>query len=486
MLDNLIIKIEENISLGVNLFFISTYEEDRCEAVIKTIAKNINYDFELWHSSIKPHLEPVSSLNEALIKLYHYSNKTIWFGKDLHHFWNEPKTRRLIEECISQGKTLIIAHPFSNLPKELLLKGISLTLPLPDLNERKNIINNFSNKSGILLDQINFEELIKLTAGLTYNQITRIFKKIINLYSNNESFEQISLMVLEEKKESLNLAGLLEPYSLETDISEVGGLDELKTWINIRKNAFNEGAANFGLPPPKGLMITGVQGCGKSLFAKSFAKLWHLPLLRMDFNSFFASGSPEASLQYAIQIAELNAPVVLWIDEIDKFFSSQQDSQLNRVMAKFLTWLQEKTMPVFIIATANNVDKLPPELVRRGRFDEIFFVDLPDIHEREEIIKVHLQKRKKEPKYFDLKKLSQLTEYYTGSEIEQIIISSLFRAYAESRDLTQNDIEKEIKNIVPLYFTFEESIKSMREWAKRRARFATPDRKKLDLFEKGS
>jgi SpoVK/Ycf46/Vps4 family AAA+-type ATPase len=245
--------------------------------------------------------------------------------------------------------------------------------------------------------------------------------------------------------------------------------------------AFSDKARAFGLPTPKGVLFLGIQGCGKSLCAKAVANFWELPLLRLDMGKLFGSfvGTSEQNVRRAISIAESVSPVVLWIDEIDKGFSGLQSSAFSdsgttaRVFGTLITWFQEKTVPVFIIATANNVEVLPPELMRKGRFDEIFFVDLPNIKERKEIFFIHLKKRKRDPKRFDLDLLAKESEGFSGSEIEQVIISGLYDAYVKGKDVDTEILRKAVSETYPLSKTMHEEIDYRRKWAKGRSRMAS-------------
>ena len=298
----------------------------------------------------------------------------------------------------------------------------------------------------------------------------------------NRSFDEKDLpMVVAEKKKLIRKSGLLEYYDFSEDIDSIGGLDKLKEWLRQRGMAFSEKAREFGLPEPKGILLLGVQGCGKSLAAKATASLWNLPLLKLDVGKIFDSylGSSEKNIREAIHVAEALAPNILWLDEIDKAFAGvggrhTADSGASaRVFGTFLTWMQEKTAPVFILATANNINALPPELLRKGRFDEIFFIDLPDQKERESIFKIHLKKRNREPKKFNTKKFSKQADGFSGAGIEQLIISGLYKAFANDREINNDDILQEITNTVPLSVTYQENISALRKWAEKRARPAT-------------
>jgi len=279
---------------------------------------------------------------------------------------------------------------------------------------------------------------------------------------------------------------VLEFHELGEGLGDVGGLGELKRWLGSRSKAFGEDARAFGLPAPKGLLLLGVQGCGKSLSAKAVAELWKFPLLRLDLGAVFAGagGSPEAAIRQAIKVSESLAPVVLWVDEIEKGFSQVDAGESSvRVFGSFLTWLAEKRAEVFVVATANDVTSLPPELLRRGRFDEVFFVDLPNQHERLDILRIHMTKRGRDPDAFPgLEGVAKLAEHFSGAELEQVVTAALYRAFSHERELSLEDLELAAKQTVPLYRTYEEKIKGLRDWARTRARAATLDASVLDLF----
>ncbi len=280
-------------------------------------------------------------------------------------------------------------------------------------------------------------------------------------------------------------------------MAHVAGLENLKEWFKKRSIAFSEKATRFGLSAPRGVMLLGVQGCGKSLCAKAVSAMWKLPLLRFDLGRMFSSlvGSSEENIRQAIQTAESVSPVILWIDEIDKALSNgsgggaSDGGTSSRVFGTLLTWLSEKTSPVFVIATANDISHLPPELLRKGRLDEIFFVDLPNRLEREDIFRIHLTKRRRDPKTFDLTSLSTATEGFSGAEIEESVISALFDAFSEKADLTTQTLLSGIEGTVPLSRTMKEELQRLRNWAHGRARPASrPDspqsiepRRKLEM-----
>jgi SpoVK/Ycf46/Vps4 family AAA+-type ATPase len=316
--------------------------------------------------------------------------------------------------------------------------------------------------------------------GLTLAEAENVLAKTL---VQNRGLNEKSLGIINaEKKQIIRKSGLLEYYDTEETMESVGGLDELKNWLRKRSVVFSDQARQFGLPAPKGILLLGVQGCGKSLMAKTISNIWQLPLLRFDVGRVFGSlvGSSEHNMRRAIQVAESVSPVVFWIDEIDKAFRGSRSSSAStdsgtssRVFSTFLTWLSEKKTPVFVVATANDVTILPPELLRKGRFDEIFFVDLPYFKERKEIFRVHLSKRKMDPSKFDLDLLARSSTGYSGAEIEEAIVNGMFNVFYDKTQLTTERLLESIRQTVPLSKTMSEDIDGLRKWAAGRARQAT-------------
>ncbi|MFM7099726.1 MAG: AAA family ATPase, partial [Verrucomicrobiota bacterium] len=287
--------------------------------------------------------------------------------------------------------------------------------------------------------------------------------------------------VFAEKRQRIRQSGLLEYCDHGENFGGVGGLDALKGWLSKRALAFTPEARDFGLPAPRGVLLLGVQGCGKSLCAKAVSGLWQLPLLRFDIGRLFSGlvGSSEENMRRAIAVAESVAPAVLWVDEIDKAFAGSQGSGFSdggttaRVLGTFLTWLAEKSSPVFVVATANDIQHLPAELLRKGRLDEIFFVDLPALAERADILRVHLDRRGRSPAAFDLGALAAAAEEFSGAELEEAIHSALYDAFAGGQELTQDLLMEAIRSTVPLSRTLDHQIRRLREWAMGRARRAS-------------
>ncbi|MFN5471663.1 MAG: AAA family ATPase, partial [Pseudanabaena sp.] len=279
-------------------------------------------------------------------------------------------------------------------------------------------------------------------------------------------------LILEEKRQSIRQTQILEFYPSTTEISDIGGLDNLKEWLLRRGGAFSDRARKYGLPHPRGLLLAGIQGTGKSLTAKAISHHWHLPLLRLDVGRLFAGlvGESESRTRQMIQLAEALSPCVLWIDEIDKAFSGIEgrgdSGTTNRVFGTFLTWMAEKTSPVFVVATANNIRALPPELLRKGRFDEVFFVGLPNQEERSQIFSVHLSKyRPHNIRAYDIDRLAYETPDFSGAEIEQGIIEAMHIGFSQNRDFTTDDVLEAASQIVPLAQTAQQEIQVLQEWA---------------------
>ncbi len=277
------------------------------------------------------------------------------------------------------------------------------------------------------------------------------------------------------KKEILQKDGLLDFYPRETSLAEIGGLQNLKAWVAKRRRGFTQEARDFGLDPPKGILLLGVQGCGKSLSATAVARDWELPLLKLEPGRLYDKfvGESERNLEQALSIAERMAPAVLWIDEIEKGFTSVSSSETDaglskRIFGRLLGWLQDKPAPVFVAATCNAVETLPPEMIRKGRFDEIFFIDLPGPEQRADILAIHLRKRKRDPAGFDLGSLAAAAEGFSGAELEQAVVSALYSAFSGGEPLTTSELLAEITQTRPLSVTRREDIQTLREWARGR------------------
>ncbi len=382
-------------------------------------------------------------------------------------------------------KTLVLVSPTLRLPMELEKEISVVDYGLPGREEVTELLDrtvgevNRNSGLNVVLNNAAREALVNAAMGLTINEAENVFAK--TLVQTGGLSEKDVPIILSEKEQIVRKSGMLEYYRASEEFSNVGGMDELKDWLRKRKSAFSADARTFGLPNPKGALLIGVQGCGKSLCAKALAGLWRVPLLRLDLGKVFSSlvGSSEENVRQAVQIAESVAPAILWIDEIEKAFSGTHSSSFSdagttsRVFGTFITWLQDKTAPVFVVATANNISQLPPELLRKGRFDEIFFVDLPERGDRAEIFGIHIAKRGRKPELFDLQRLAQAADGFSGAEIEEAVVASLFDVFDKSSDLTTESILASVQSTVPLSRTMKEEIERLRDWAGERARPAS-------------
>lgn len=501
-------EIDVLIRARYSLIGIVSYEELRVQRFIQKIALEKNKAFYLWSATSGIHKsEEDKAGNEAtrdpLAALEFIEKQTtpaIFLFKDFHAYLGDAtiirRLRDFVERLKSTYKTLIFVSPTLQIPVELEKDIAIVDFDLPDREEiaylLEDIIQSISKNQGIKIDlneEIK-EKLVNAALGLTLNEAENAYARAIVEDSalGAEDIERI----LAEKKQVIRKSGLLDYFHTDENIGNVGGLGELKDWLIKRAVGFTQKAKEFGLPEPKGILLVGVQGCGKSLTAKAVSNLWKLPLLRFDVGRVFSGvvGSSEENMRKAIKTAESVAPVILWIDEIEKSLSGVQSSGFSdagtsaRVFGTFITWLQEKSKPVFVIATSNNISLLPPELLRKGRFDEIFFIDLPDDAERKEIFNIHLKKRKRNTQNFDLDILTRESEEFSGAEIEQAIISGLFEAFVANRELTTADILKSIKESVPLSKTMAEDINNLRKWAKTRTRPATKAIKEEERAER--
>jgi AAA+ superfamily predicted ATPase len=323
------------------------------------------------------------------------------------------------------------------------------------------------------LTRSELEVLVQTLRGLTTEEAARVVFGAI--YKDNVLDRSDLARVVEAKRTLLGTAGCLEAVAADVSPDEIGGLKNLKRWLNMRRGGFTAAARQFGLDPPRGMLLLGVQGCGKSLCAKVVASAWRMPLLRMDPGVLYQKyiGESEARLREALRQAESMAPVVLWIDEIEKAFASagtdSADGGLSqRMFGTLLSWMQDHRQPIFLIATANDLARLPPELMRKGRFDEIFFIDLPGPSERETIFAVHLGKRQRDKANFDLARLVTASDGFTGAEIEQAVISGLYSAYSEKTECTTDHILAAIDTTQPLSVVMREPVERLRSWAKGR------------------
>jgi ATP-dependent 26S proteasome regulatory subunit len=431
--------------------------------------------------------DPLMALDQVIEQV----EPAIFIFKDFHPFLtknNFAVTRKLKEIALhlkNSFKTIVLVSSVLEIPVELEKEITLLNHPLPSREDLTALLDKIVEdvkqfrQVNVELNEDGRDRLLQAALGLTLGEAENVFAKII-VKSERLSADDVH-EVFAEKQQIIRKSGLLEYYATDENFAQVGGLSVLKDWLAKRAVAFTHEAREFGLPFPKGILMLGVQGCGKSLCAKSVSNLWQLPLLRFDMGRMFGSlvGSSEENVRRAIAVAESVAPAILWVDEIDKAFAGSQGSGATdggttaRVFGTFLTWLSEKTAPVFVVATANDISQLPPELLRKGRLDEIFFVDLPAPAERKEIFKIHINKRKRDAEKFDLDSLASASADFSGAEIEEAVNSALYDAFYAKQELATENIRTSISQTVPLAKTMDEQINRLRRWAEGRARNAS-------------
>ncbi|HOX36488.1 MAG TPA: AAA family ATPase [Candidatus Brocadiia bacterium] len=415
--------------------------------------------------------------------------KSVFALLDFHPYLDDPGIRRKLRDAARKLKagnsSLILVSPVQIVPPELAKEMAVLDFDLPSPDELTGALEQFleavTNKLRLKcsITKPGMEKIVKASMGLTLDEFENVLSKCAILH------EEIDLGIIPdiiaEKKQIIRKSGILEYYAPEENLQQVGGLENLKIWLKQRAEAFTQKARDFGLPEPRGLLLVGVQGCGKSLTAKAVGATWKLPLLRLDVGRVFSGivGSSEENVRMAVKTAESISPCIMWIDEIEKGLAGTASSNYTdsgttaRVFGTFTTWLQEKTRPVFVIATANEIQQLPPELMRKGRFDEIFFVDLPNYEERSEILRIHLRKRNRDFTTFDVGRIAAETEGFSGAELEQCIIGGLYDAFDAQRPMATTDIIRNVAETVPLSRMMAEHVQALRSWALERARPAS-------------
>jgi hypothetical protein len=490
-------KLINLVKANTKLIQIISYETHRVHGMLVKTANELDKDLFIWNrvEGIKKWNKNKRSfeiedeekqLPDTVIDFFIEKEKLILLLEDFYPDLTADKPRmiktfRNIALQNSADKTLILSQPFFQLPKELEKDVHILDLPFPNFEDIKAIYKKVCTAHDIPNEDNPDNELIESALGLTIMEAEKAFALA---YIENGSLSGAEVpLIIREKENIIKKSGYLEYYHPKEEMKDVGGLANLKNWLTKRGRGFDKGAKDFGLTYPRGILLLGIPGTGKSLTAKAVGNLWHFPLLRLDMGKIFGGivGESEKNIREALNIAEAIAPSILWIDEIEKGMSgisssgSSDGGTTARVLGTFLTWLQEKTKPVFVVATANDISQLPPELLRKGRVDEIFFVDLPTEIEREEIIKIHLKKKNRQFKIFDTKKLAQASKGFSGAELEEVIKESLFQAYDKEREVTNEDVLEAIDKTFPLSRTMHESIDKMRKWAKSRAVSASID-----------
>lgn len=491
--------------------YIPTWEESRACDLVVTVAHDESiikftrkvYTWAQTTGMIAEDRKVVSNTKDPSAALDFVKNSqedAIFIFKDLHVFFGvtgKPADYALIRKMRDligilhesrNRKNVVLISPELIIPEDMQKEITVFEFPLPNVDEIMELLDQIIEDNALNpdLDYTDKELLAKAGLGLTLQEAENAFSRAI--VKNRGLNKKAISVILEEKNQVIKKSGILEFVNTNINIDDIGGLENLKSWLNKRNNSWLDSARRYNLPAPKGVLITGVPGCGKSLTAKAMSAIWQLPLLKLDMGRIFSGivGSSEQNMRRAIATAEAVAPSILWVDEIEKGMGGSTGQSLDggtstRIFGTFLTWMQEKTAPVFVIATANNISNLPPELLRKGRFDEIFFVDLPTENERKKIFDVHLKKKVVNSDVGGsinvddelLTKLSKATEGFVGAEIEHVVITALYEAFFNNRDVTEEDLMFAIKSTVPLSVTQKEQIRSLREWADVRAVSAT-------------
>ncbi len=483
-----------NLSLaGAPILHITSYEWERVRGQVIAISKELKQPLKIWSQSrgvlmcddqgetVVEAADRTDPL-EILKDIHAGENGGVWLLEDFQPFLLEehhPLHRWLREIArlpSKPRKLVVLSTPLPGLPVALRKEIPTVELELPGVEDLKVVLDDAAAAVGV--NATADDALLDAARGLTVMEAKLAFGKAAAELGRLD--HGAVPLVAQEKERIIKQSEVLEYYQTDARMTDVGGLDQLKGWLDRRGRAFGSGARDFGLDAPKGVMLLGVQGCGKSLLAKAIAATWQFPLLRFDMGKVFGGivGQSEANIRTALQVAQALAPCVLWIDEIEKGLAGMGSSDQTdggttaRVVGTLLTWMQEKKDPVFVVATANRIDMLPPELLRKGRFDEIFFVDLPTKSIRKEILGIHLKKKKRDPRAYALDDLAARSAGFSGAELEEAVREGLYEAFAEGRELHSDHIARAIDKTFPLSRTMRDQIDGLRQWAKVRARLA--------------
>lgn len=484
-------ELEHLVRARYPVIYIQSGEEERVEDAVRTIQRarsdrgqprkllfwSITQGFtgDAEFTDLK---DPIKALDFIL----RYEDAGLFVLRDFHPYMKDPVVVRRLRDCyrmLQEGerpKTVLLVSPTMRVPVEMEAEVAVVDFSLPGRPEIAGLVAEFARTYGLEHDEEARERYTEAALGLTYDEAKLVIAKSL---IRHRDFDIGT--ILSEKKAIIRKSGLLEYYESQEEFGGVGGLPVLKEWLAKRQGAFTQRARDFGLPVPKGILLIGIPGCGKSLTAKAVGALWQMPLLRLDVGKLFSGlvGSSEENIRKVISTAEAVAPAVLWLDELEKGFSGVQSSGQSdagttaRVFGSFITWLQEKTSSVFVIATANDVSMMPPELLRKGRFDEIFFVDMPTEDERREIYRIHLKKKGRDPEGFDLDQLARESKGFSGAEVEQAVVAALYDAFFDEEELSTDRVLRSAAEVIPLSLTMKEKIDDLRDWAQSRARSAS-------------
>ncbi len=481
------------IRSGHPIIAIETVDEPRAVELISKVSEDLQIPAVSWSmttgliANTKGTMERLVGEGKPLQALQTIKDSSlcgIYVFKDLGAHLKDLTMLRLVRDIhneFTRNRSTLVLIDTVSLPDSIRRFTLPYELKPPTTEELEQVVKNtfrkiaaesiYEVKAEITKRQM--EQLVQSLRGLSSGEAHRVVASVI--YQDYKLDGGDLARIIEAKRRVLSSAGCLESIAVDRAAEDIGGLRNLKGWLKSRRGGYSDRAREFGLAPPRGILLLGVQGCGKSLCAKVVAADWNMPLLKLDPGLLYQKfiGESESQLRQALRQAEAMAPVVLWIDEIEKAFASANSSSADgglsqRMFGSLLSWMQEHRHPIFLIATANNIEALPPELMRKGRFDEIFFVDLPNAENRQGILKIHLERSKRQPEAFDLVKLAEATDGYSGAELEQIVMASLYRAFAEDSELANQHLFAEIAATQPLSVVLGEKITRLRAWAKER------------------
>lgn len=496
--------LRSRIEAGYPLLFLQTWEEERWEHELAELTLEIERGLVTW--TITGGLQPPvgeaaePSAWELLLRLGDYPPGHVFLVKDFHAWINDPvivrRLRDLLTGLIAERKTLIFLGPVAEIPFDLTKDSVRIELPLPGYEDLQSEFTaalaqrSEAGEAELTLSDDEQDKLIKAVMGLSTQEARKAWRRA--LHGCTELNDDVFTTLISEKRTLASGSDLLEFYDLEEGVGDIGGLDALKEWMARRADAYSPRAREQGIPLPKGMLLLGVQGCGKSLTARATARLLAFPLIRLDIANLLGSarGESEKNMRSALALVESIAPAVLWMDEIEKGFAGVEtdgggggDATMTRLVGSFLTWMSDIQKPIFVIATANSVQNLPPEMLRRGRFDELFFVDLPNFEERKHILGIHLKKRGWKPEQFDVNDLAARSEGFSGAELEQVVITAMIDAFGQGHIMQHEDLERSWRSTVPLSVTMEDKIFALRNWAQDRCRRATSDSRVTSMLE---
>lgn len=489
--DQFIDEVELLVRSRYGLIVLDTWDLDRADDALRHVASRLSLHYHAWRRSRgmqrggesgAPLIGETAQPSDALRHVEREGSGIFYFpglGAHLEDAVVVAHLHDVLDRFRMRRGTVVIAGQDIRLPESLRQHAIVVRLPAPTLEDYRSlmekVVREYTARMPVRVELTTEARarLLHNLLGLSLVEAERILTRLI--MADGALTESDIPRVAVHKRQAVEQDGLLEYWTTTEGMSEIAGLGGLKAWLSKRRASIlePERAAAFGLPFPKGILLTGVPGCGKSLCAKSVAHEWQLPLLRLDPALLYDKyvGDSEKNFKRALATAERMAPIILWIDELEKAFSSAGDHDggvAQRVFGGFLSWLQERRGDVFVVATANEVAELPPEFVRKGRFDEVFFVDLPDAAARADIFRLHLKKRQQDPKGFDLAGLSECSQGFSGAEIEQVIVSGLFEAFQSSTPLTTEVLANELRVTRPLSRTMAERLDKLRAWARDR------------------